>query len=243
MICSFKMVGNDRHDNVLVTAQEAILNDKSKTRSSAIVAAANDEGSVEHDSGQIEDHRTNKEELIAREDKSAVQELIISELPTIFEGLLKSIPRTTLPSAQIRFPSVVYNFFEQVMLDLLREGVTGKMLKAHIVKGLNTNAPAVGLSSKFPASISFMAPIATFVRRRSDTAMEEKKYSFVYTSKEPANAEMTVNDDSKTPPSRFDCGDDEVPRWKSAKCHSKRHQNTERNKYVNRFSCSSKSST
>lgn len=60
----------------------------------------------------------------------------------------------------------MYNVREQVMLYLLRKDVMGETLEAHISKSFDTYAAADRLLKKDLTSSSFMALIATFVRRK-----------------------------------------------------------------------------
>lgn len=57
---------------------------------------------------------------------------------------------------------------EQVKLELLHKEVIAETLEAHIWKLLNTDADPDQLSSKLLTLKSFMSPIGTFVRRRTE---------------------------------------------------------------------------
>lgn len=63
------------------------------------------------------------------------------------------------------------------MLDLLRNYANGQTLDVHIAKAFDTDADVEGISKGLLASSLFMAPSATFLRRMTDPAMDEKKYS------------------------------------------------------------------
>lgn len=108
------------------------------------------------------------------------------------------------------------------MLDKLCKDVVGESLNAHIAKFLNTDAAADVFSKRSLISSSFMAPIATFLRRKTDTAMEDKKYSTASTSEEPINTVQAFNENSESLPSRSDSLSDEVSRRKSSKRRLKR---------------------
>lgn len=77
------------------------------------------------------------------------------------------------PNAQSGIRCFVYNGAEQAMLDLLHKEVIRESLDAHKEKLFDTNVAANRLSQRLLISKSFMAPIATFLRRKSDTTMEQ----------------------------------------------------------------------
>lgn len=72
-------------------------------------------------------------------------------MSTIFEKLLSDIPRMSFHNTQICIQSVVFNVFQQVMLDQLRKYVTGENLDAQIAKIFDTNAATEGFSKSVPA--------------------------------------------------------------------------------------------
>lgn len=90
------------------------------------------------------------------------------------------ILRTSFHNAQSGLQSLVYIVDDRVMLDLPHKHIIDETIDAHIKKFYDIYAAAQGLSKTSLASISFMAPIATLVRRKTDTIMEEKKYSVAY---------------------------------------------------------------
>lgn len=65
------------------------------------------------------------------------------------------------------------------MLDLLRKYVIEITIDAHIATVFDTCAAVEGFSKKL-LTCSILAPIATFIRRKTNTAMHEKKYSMGY---------------------------------------------------------------
>lgn len=65
--------------------------------------------------------------MIAREVKLAVKGLTSTELGTLVENSSETIMSTSSHSAQSSITSIVYNVFEQVMMDLLRKDVIGEM--------------------------------------------------------------------------------------------------------------------
>lgn len=96
-------------------------------------------------------------------------------------------------------------------------------LEAHLAKFFNTNASAGWLAKKLPASSSYMAPISAFVRRKLHNAVEDKKYSTTFASKEPIDMVQTLKDDRKPLPRRSDYTSDELPRGKWLKLRSNCH--------------------
>lgn len=90
----------------------------------------------------------------------------------------------SFPNAQSGVQSVLYNFVEQVLLDLLRKEVIEETLDAHVTTFFDTDEAAKGLSKRLLASTFFMALIANFNRRKSNTAMQDKKCSTTIASKD-----------------------------------------------------------
>lgn len=62
------------------------------------------------------------------------------------------------------------------MLDLMRKEVMQETLDAHVAKLFGTGAAADWLSKRLWTRSSFMEPIATFVRHKKGTTMEDEKY-------------------------------------------------------------------
>lgn len=120
--------------------------------------------------------------------------------------------------AQTDIRSVFDSVVEQVMWDLKPKDVIGETLDAHIANFFDTNAAAEGLSKRLLASSPFMVPIATFMRRRTDTALKENNYSTAFVSIEPVDTVQTYNDDNEPLPSRLDRRRDEVSRREPLKC-------------------------
>lgn len=85
-----------------------------------------------------------------------------------------------------------------------------------------------------------MAPIVTFFRRKMDTAMDEKKSSVAYASKDQTDTVKAVEDYSKSPPTRSGTGREENPCKKSSKPLSKRGHSKWRCKDVKQHPLSSK---
>lgn len=123
---------------------KALLNNKRELWSSKALAAAKEEAPIRQESNQLENSRTNEEEVIAREVKSALKDLVSTKLATIVEGLLDIILGKLSNSAQNGIRSVFYNVMEQFMLELLRKDVIEEMLDAHLGKFLDTEQPPSG---------------------------------------------------------------------------------------------------
>lgn len=116
--------------------------------------------------------------------KSAVKLFVPYNKPSMVEEALDDVQSRMYHRAQSGVLSVVFNVVEQVILDLLPKDVIGKLLEAHIAKSYDTDECAEGLLKRLLTSNYFMSPLATFVRCRMDTAMEEKKFSAAVASKE-----------------------------------------------------------
>lgn len=95
-----------------------------------------------------------------------VKELVTNEMDTMVEEALNEALCRTSHNAQSGVQSVVCKVFEQVMLDSLCEKVIGETLNAHIGKLFDRYEAAEGRSKKLLTSTSFIAPIATFLRRK-----------------------------------------------------------------------------
>lgn len=149
--------------------------------------------------------------MITREVKYAVKQLVTTKLSTMVEESLDDIMRTSLRNAQTSILSVVYNVVEKVILELVRNNVIRETLGTQPVKFIETDAVSEGLLKMLLASSSFMEPIATFLRRQKDTAMEQRKYSTAFASKQLIATVPTFKDDSKSSPSRSDSGNDNCP--------------------------------
>lgn len=63
------------------------------------------------------------------------------------------------------------------MLDMLREDVFGETLDAHKAKVPDKDAADDWFSKGVLTTSSFMGSVSTYVRRETDTAMNDKKHS------------------------------------------------------------------
>lgn len=62
----------------------------------------------------------------------------------------------------------------QVILEVLRESVIGKTLDVHVAILFDNNAATDMLSQELQTLSSFMAPIATFVQRKTNTTIVDR---------------------------------------------------------------------
>lgn len=82
------------------------------------------------------------------------------------EEALDDILHMTLHEAQSGVQWVVYNVHEQVMLDMIRQGISGETLDAHITKFLDTDEDIEGFLKRLLRSTSFKLLILTLVRQK-----------------------------------------------------------------------------
>lgn len=85
--------GFNAHDNVLISAWEAALKEKSKLWSGEAAAAANEDEPAEQESRHIDIGCQNGEFMIARGITCAVKELVTTKLATMVEESLEDILR------------------------------------------------------------------------------------------------------------------------------------------------------
>lgn len=98
------------------------------------------------------------------------------------------------------------------MSDLFRNDFMGETLNAHKTKSFDTFAAADCLSKKLLISGSLMAPIETFVQRKTDSAIGEKKRVFAKASRmELARAMKPNGDIIEEPPGQSGAGSEEPP--------------------------------
>lgn len=152
-----------------------------------------------------------------------VRKLGANKMAAMVERALGEVLRKTFNITQRGVRSVVYNIVEQVVSDPPRTNINGEMLDVHITKCFETDEATGGLSKRLLPPTSFMEPIATFVRAKSDTVMKSKKYSTTVAPKERLDTIPTFNDESKSLPSRSDSGNEKIPRKMCSKRCLKRH--------------------
>lgn len=85
------------------------------------------------------------------------------------QGVIGRQTPPVVPQRPSGIRSLMYNVSEEVILDLPRKDVICKTLNAHIAKPLDTDVAADMLPKKLVTSSSFMPPIATFGRRKTDS--------------------------------------------------------------------------
>lgn len=122
----------------------------------------------------MESNCTNDEDAIAKELQYTGKDLVTTELSTFIEKLVDDILRH-YARCSAGIWSVLYHVGYQMMLDLPRKNFIGDTFEAHSrAKWYGTNVAVDRLSQRLLTSNTFMASIAIFVKRRTDTAMDEK---------------------------------------------------------------------
>lgn len=146
----------------------AVLNEE-VAAASGTVPQAPGEDVTEYMRRNVEDHLEDRR--IGDEAKEAVKQLVSEEITTLVEETWEDIIRTSYHDTQSVIGSVLYNVVVQVILDLLPKEVISETLEAYLVRFFDTYAAAYRLSKKLLASSSFMALIATFVPRKTDSVI------------------------------------------------------------------------
>lgn len=90
--------------------------------------------------------------------------------------------------------SVSYKVLEQFMVDLLLKEVTGETLAVHIA--LHTDAAARRFQRVSKPLYPYMEPIATFIRAKLKSPMEEKRYGITYASTHLGGTIATFNEEA-----------------------------------------------
>lgn len=88
-----------------------------------------------------------------------------------------------------------------------------------------------------------MAPNEKLIIGKSNTFMEDKKYSTAFITKDVLNTIETPNDVNASPPSRFDSGTNLPRRRKSSRRHSKHYRSKRNGNDVKQHSCLPKLTT
>lgn len=135
---------------------------------------------------------------------------------------LRDVLRQTLHKAQNGVRPVIENVVEQILLDLLREEVIEEASDVHIVKYFDMKLPN-GLSNTMVTSNLFMAPIAPFVRHKTDTAMQDRKQTTTRAPKRPEDNITAFDDESDLLPNSSDSRSVKITRKKSSKRCSERN--------------------
>lgn len=135
--------------------------------------------------------------------------------------IVDDIFRALYHNNQSEIRSVLYYIVEQVKLGLLEplhKDVMSKTLEVHIAKFFEISAAADRLWKKFMKSSSFMAPIATFVPRKTDCAKADQNTLIAKASKrEPVVATEAYGDNIEEAPSWSDSGIEETHRSRSSR--------------------------
>lgn len=97
---SFKTPSNGSHDCVSISAWKPALNKKSEPWSGKAAGAANEEAPGEFDQRHIESRRSDNDELIAREVKSAVKNPVANKMANMVKVVLDKVLRKKLHNAK-----------------------------------------------------------------------------------------------------------------------------------------------
>lgn len=112
-----------------------------------------------------------------------MENLVAKKQSSMIEKSLDDILQDSVHIVLCSIPSALNNVAEQVMLDLLCKSVIGATLDRHIANLVDTVAAADTVSNNMLVC-TFMTPILTFVIRKGDTTMEEKKSSTPFSTKD-----------------------------------------------------------
>lgn len=179
---SFEISRNEANDDVMKSNLESPLNEDWAPWDGNMPNKINNNLHIKHENQQGESHRKENEDVIGGRVKYTVTVLIQNELSTMGETSLYNLSRTSFYNVQGGILSFMYNVVEQVVLELLRNDTIRETLNARVTKYFNNDAAANSLSKRWLTSITFMSPIATFVKRKADTAVEDKKCSAAFGS-------------------------------------------------------------
>lgn len=101
----------------------------------------------------------------------------------LVEEWLDDILHRSDHNAQKRIRLVWRSVLEQVMRELCRQSVNGRILDAHISKFFDTNVAIDRISKTLLASSSFKVPIATYVQRGMGSTVVSQKHLLTRASK------------------------------------------------------------
>lgn len=96
----------------------------------------------------------------------------------------------------------------------LRTEVIRKTLNAHVAENFDIDLAAEGSWKRLLTSSSYMGPMTTFVRSKWETAIENKKYSILFASKELVDTVERYKDGSESMQRGSEPGWEEPPRRK-----------------------------
>lgn len=129
-------------------------------------------------------------------------------------------------------PSVLYNFYGQVMSNLLLRNALRETLDAYIKILFDTNAATDRMSKRLFASSLFMAPFANFERPKTNMFKEQDKYSTMFAAKEQGVHVKLYGDVMKSLSSCSCLGREETPTRKLSNPHSKHRHSKWKTKVV-----------
>lgn len=112
--------------------------------------------------------------------------------------------------------SVEYKLIPKVDIDFLRRFAIRETLDTPIMKFFNTTA-----ASDRQSKVLLTLPNATFVSRRTNSSMKQKKHTTTFTPKDAIDTVVKYNDVTKSIPSRSKPGGDEPPRREPSRRSSK----------------------
>lgn len=137
---------------------------------------ANDDPNAQLHEHCMVSRSANDKNMISREVISTQKDLVTKELSIMIEKSLHDILPKLVHNAQSINPSVLYNVVDQVGLELLCKSSSEIQLDAHIAKFFDTRADADRMSKSLYTSSTFMTTTVIFVRRKTDTAIEQNQY-------------------------------------------------------------------
>lgn len=135
-------------------------------------------------------------------------DLLGNELTTKMERSLSHILCKTVHNSQTGILSGRHTIVEQELLDLLRKDIIRETLKVHMAKLFGTNTAADRPSKWLLTSTMFLEPIATFLRRQTDTAHGtiNKKYNTLFWTRFTIDIVQMFIGLYESTPSRYDSG-------------------------------------
>lgn len=90
------------------------------------------------------------------------------EFPIMVGETSDQVQRRLFSKVQISVQSYDYQVILEVVLNMLRKDAIGETLEVHTAKNVDTDAAAKEWLKKLPALASFVAPVATPLRREAD---------------------------------------------------------------------------
>lgn len=112
--------------------------------------------------------------MITRKGKSAVKQVTASQLYFKVEELLEEIFQSMLDNPHCSIRAVMYIVVEKEMWGKLRKDVINEMRDAHIVSFIDIAKSIDRFLQKVFFSRIFVAPVATYVRPKTNIVIEDK---------------------------------------------------------------------